>query len=265
MKPLPNVLLLGAPGGGKTYSLRSIVKDTDLTLFGVFTEPGMDTFHGISCSDGFHYAYCRPTTGDWKAALGRARKMNQLSWDAITKIPDPQKKEYDSMIKIMENCENFKCDACGESFGDVTEWGNDRAFFIDSLSGINTMAMSLVVGGCLIKSQPQWGAAMDFEMSFINKLCYDTNCLFIMTAHLERLTDEVMGGFVVQANALGRKNAPEIPKNFSDVVLCRREGKEWVWVTDDPKVDLKARNLPYSAKLPPTFKPILDHWRTENA
>ena len=38
---------------------------------------------------------------------------------------------------------DFTCDRCGESFGDVSTWNTDRAIVVDSLSGLNIMAMDL--------------------------------------------------------------------------------------------------------------------------
>ena len=122
------------------------------------------------------------------------------------------------------------------------------------------MAMQFVSGQSLARTQPQWGTAMTTEMNLINMLCFDTQCHFVLMAHLDRLVDEINGGMIIQANALGRKNAPEIPKNFTDVVLAQKDADKFTWSTMAAKVDLKPRNLPFSDKLDPSFKLLYDTW-----
>ena len=58
----------------------------------------------------------------------------------------------------------------------------------------------------------------------------------------------------------GQKLAPKIPPMFSDVILCKRLGKQFVWDTEDPQAITKTRNLPIESRNPPTFKTILDTW-----
>ena len=112
-----------------------------------------------------------------------------------------------------------------------------------------------------MKTLPQWGAAMDIELQLVNKCCYDTHSWFVLTAHLDRLVDELHGGFLIQVNALGRKNAPEMPKNFDDVILVKKEGDRFSWSTAATGVATKPTYLPLSDNLPPTFAPMVEAWR----
>jgi hypothetical protein len=82
-----------------------------------------------------------------------------------------------------------------------------------------------------------------------------------MAAHLEREQDEVTGGVQLMASTLGKKLAPRLPRFFSDVVHCRRDGTNFFWSTASNNVDLKARNLPISDKLPASFVPLLKAWK----
>ena len=41
-----------------------------------------------------------------------------------------------------------------------------------------------------------------------------------------------------------------------------RSGKEWTWDTANSQADVKTRNLEIKAGLPPTFKAILDKWKS---
>jgi hypothetical protein len=108
-----------------------------------------------------------------------------------------------------------------------------------------------------------WGIAIDNLERLITKLVVDTRCFFVLTAHLERETDEVTGGTQLMASTLGRKLAPKIPRWFDDVIHCRREGDKFIWSTDTMNVDLKARNLPLSGLLSPSFQQIVQAWRSK--
>ncbi len=255
----PNVLLMGMPGTGKTHSLRTLV-DAGLEVFILFTEPGMEVLSDTD-PDQVHWHYVAPTSGDLETMLKKLQEVNRLSWDVIQKQVDTKKKSYDSAVKLLESMVNFKCDRTGKEFGNVGQFGQDKAFVIDSLSGLNHSMMQLIVGGALGTTQPQWGAAMKTELNLINQMCFDSECTFVLTAHLDRLMDEVNGGMIIQVKALGQKNAPEIPKNFSDVILCKRDKGEWIWATEAPGCDLKARNVPWSNEISPSFVPLLETWR----
>lgn len=255
----PNVLLLGMPGTGKTHAIRTLL-EAGLEVFIVFTEPGMEILSDTD-PEKCHWHYVPPSSGGFDEMLKSFQDANKFAWDALIKMPDTKKKSYDSAVELIRTFADFPCDRTGKTYGDVTEWGFDRAIVLDSLSGVNKMTMQLITGQAWGVSQPQWGAAMKAELGLIDKLCIDTKCMFVLTAHLERLVDEVNGGMLIQANALGKKNAPEIPKNFSDVILTKREKGEFKWSTEHPGADLKARNVPWARDIVPSFVPLLKTWR----
>ena len=64
-------------------------------------------------------------------------------------------------------------------------------------------------------------------------------------------------------SSLGRKLPPKIPPKFDDVIYCIREGTSFRWSTAAVGVDLKARNLPISDKLPPSFVQIINAWKAK--
>lgn len=247
----PSILLMGEAGSGKTHSLRTLV-EAGITPFILFTEAGEDILMDIP-PEKCHWHHVSPTTGGWEGMSQKVDNITKMTWDQIVKMSDSRKREYQGYSTLIHNCANFKCDRTGEEFGDVTSWGNDRALVLDSLSGLNDMILQTIKGGATYISQPQWGSAMGLEMEFLTKLCNDTKCYFIMTAHIERLVDEVVGGQTLLPLALGRKNAPQIPRHFSDVIYTEKVGDKWVWRTEAANMSLKARNLPYSKELPPDF------------
>ena len=261
---MSNTLLLGPTGTGKTYCLRTFI-DAGVTPFILSTEPGIASTLGDLPPDKCHWHYIPPAKQSWSDLIDSARKINTLSFEALAKLSDVNKRKYSQFLDVLESCNNFICDRTGEEFGDVMSWGPDRAFIIDSLSGLNIMAMNLVVGSKPTKSMADWGVAMDNLERFITTLVTSLTCNFVLTGHIERETDEVTGGVSLMVSTLGRKLAPKLPRFFDDVLLCRREGKVYTWSTAAFNVDLKARNLPISDGLPPTFQQILQTVKKQSA
>ncbi len=260
----PNILLMGESGAGKTHSIQTLIK-AGINVRGIFTEPRYAPLRHISCGDGFHLATKFPTTGSWGSLAQKAENLTKYTWEQALKMPDREKKTYTGMWELIGLMHNFKCERCGEEFGDASEWSNDCALVLDSLSGLNHLAFQAVVGGATTKTLPQWGAAMDLELQLINKCCYDTKCFFVLVSHLERLVDEVHGGTLIQVSALGRKNAPEIPKNFDDVILARKNGDKFTWSTAATGVATKPTYLPLNDALAPDFEPLVQAWKKGEA
>jgi len=257
-----NELLVGATGTGKTYAIRTLV-DAGITPFCLFTEPGFVSVLGDIPDDKLHWKYIAPASPDWATLIDSAMKINTMSFDAIAKLSNINKGKYAQYMDVLKELSNFTCDRCGKSYGSVDSWGPDRAIVVDSLSGINIMAMSLVVGSKPTRSMSDWGTAMNNLEWLIQKLCMDTKCHFVLTAHLEREIDEISGGVQLMASTLGKKLAPKIPRYFDDVIMCKREGTSFFWSTADLNVDLKARNLPIADRIPPSFVQVIDHWKKQ--
>jgi hypothetical protein len=258
--PGVNVLLVGSTGSGKTHSIRTLVEQ-GLEVFVLFTEPGMEVLADIP-SDKLHWHYIPPATPDWADMLDSASKINRLPFKMLTEMGDINKSKYQEFLHVLEALSNFKDARTGKEFGAVDSWDTSRVLVVDSLSGLNIMAMNLVTGSKPVKSMADWGVAMDNLERLITKLCVDTKCHFVLTAHLERETDENTGASSLMASTLGRKLAPKLPRFFSDVVHVKRDGTKFLWSTATSNVDLKARNLPLLDALPPSFEPIIKSWRS---
>lgn len=255
-----NTMLVGATGSGKTHAIRTLI-DAGITPFIIFTEPGMRTLSDLPC-DKLHYKYIPPAQLTWDDLLDNQKKINTMSFKALTQLGDMDKKKYGQFLEVTATMNDFVCDRCGEHFGDVATWGADRAIVIDSLSGLNIMAMDMVVGAKPVKAMGDWGVAMDNLERFINMMTNNTRCHFIMTAHLEREQDEISGAIHLMASTLGKKLAPRIPRNFDDVVLCVNREGTFNWATIGLNVDLKWRNLAGGKELPPSFKPLIESWKS---
>lgn len=260
--PGVNVLLMGAPGTGKTHCLRTLV-DAGLEVFVIFTEPGMEVIADTD-PDQVHWHYVAPAQPDWDVMIKNAKLVNQFDNAQLQKLPGMNKQAYSQFIDVLNVCNDFSCQRTGQSYGPIDSWGTDRVFVFDSLSGLNIMLLDLVVGGKPIRTLPDWGIAMDNEEKFLNKLCLGTQCHFVLSSHIDRQVDEVLGGVKLMVSALGNKLSPKIPRFFSDVVMTVRTGDEFTWSTAAAGADTKARNLPWQDKQPPSFVPIIDQWRKAN-
>jgi len=261
--PIPGfkVCLIGPVGTGKTHAIRTLV-DAGITPFILFTENGMGILGDLP-PESCHWMYVKPASEDWSLMRDSANKINTLDFKALTSMPGFNRNKYNQWINILEACANFTCARTGESFGNISTWGTDRALVIDSLSGLNIMAMNLVTGSKPVKDQKDWGMAMDNLERFVIKLCTDLDCHMVMTAHPEREIDPVTGATKLMLSTLGKKLPPLLPRYFDEVILTKNTGEEFYWATTDPQVDLKYRYLERGTKLPPTFTAVVEGWESK--
>lgn len=259
-------MLLGATGVGKTYSIGTLA-DLGLNVRILFTEPGMETVAQYykdrkqPIPPNIHWHYIAPAAPSWTAMIESAKKINMLSFKALSELSDINKKEFDEFINILTSLSNFVSDRDGSVLGAADSWGTDTVLVLDSMSGLSMAAMNLVTGSKPVKSQADWGVAISNLEFLMTKLTTALTCHFVLTAHLERETDEVTGGTTLMASTLGKKLAPKLPRFFSDVIHCKRTGDKFVWATDTINTDLKARNLPIKDNLPASFAQLLESWK----
>lgn len=263
--PGPKILLLGGSGAGKTHSLRTII-ESGLKLYNIGTDPGAmetlldDRFKVYSCEEGLHWRYIPPLMPGFNEIHRVSQLINQLSFKALSELGDVNKGQYRQFLQVVASLQMTRCDRCGKTFGPVEELGEDWAVSVDTLTGLNIQAMSLVVGGKPTAAKSDWGVAMNNLEKFIIQFCGGLQCMGVITGHLEREADEVTGAIQNMASTLGQKLAPKIPRFFSDVIHARRESTNYYWSTVTNNTDLKSRHLPLGDKHLPTFKPMIDAW-----
>lgn len=260
-----NVLLEGPTGTGKTHSLGTMV-DAGIETFVLFTESGLESFlgywtdRGLPVPTGAHWHVLERAPGSFQTLAAGAETINTYAQEALHKMQDPLRSRHNQLVVLLRALADFPDDRTHTKYGAVDSWGPSRCIAVDSLTGINPIALSLVVGGKPVKSQADWGIAQDQIEKLVRMLCDGCKCHFVLTAHVEREIDQVFGGVKVTVSTLGRALAPKIPPMFSDVILTQRDGNKFHWTTANPLADLKARNLPISDNLEPSFKPIIAKW-----
>ena len=257
--PGAKVLLMGDSGTGKTHTLRTLI-DAGIKPFIIFTEPGMELLSDLP-ADKVHWKYIPPVVEGWQGLVGIAQKTNSMDSKTLVNLKDPQRQAYNQFIKVLETCNDFVCDRTGESFGDVGNWQTDRALVFDSMTGLNKMVSKLVIGGRPIAQMAEWQLMQNNMRGFIDKITTGLQCFVIVTAHQDREKDEITGGTSIMVKSLGAKLAPEIPLFFSDVIQTIRVGDEFSWSTAGANVSVKARNVPISSKIPPSFAPLIEKWK----
>lgn len=263
----PNCALMGAIGTGKTYCISTLI-EAGYKVCCVFTEPGgeeslIDALNrkSIKWEGKLFWRYIAPSAPTWNAFRDISNMVHTMSYDDLSHLKAGLKKpEHFQFLTLVDACANFVDDNSGKRLGAIDLLPNNYAFVLDSLSGLNIMALELSIGAKPSPHQGEWGVAMAMEEKLINMLCSNTKPLFVMTAHLDPGINPEVGQTKYMMGALGNKLAPKLPRFFGDVIQTNKQGTEFFWSTTSSSVDLKNRLLPTSGKLKPDFVQIRDAW-----
>jgi hypothetical protein len=268
--PGVNVLLEGPGGTGKTHSIGTLVEsDPKLEVFYLALEPGLEslmgywTDRGLKVPDNLHWHTLKAQSAGFTEMIDAAKKINTMSLESLAKLADPNKGKYNQFITLLEALNDFPDDRTGTKYGPVDQWKTNRALVMDGLTGLGDCAMSLVVGGKAVKSQSDWGIAQDQVYKILRNLT-SSACPshFVLLAHVDRETDQILGGVKLMSSTLGAKLAPKLPPMFSDVILTVRSGDKFFWDTASALADVKTRNLPIRGDIIPDFRPIVAKWKS---
>lgn len=260
-----SALLLGDAGSGKTDSLATLA-ECGLEVFIIFTEPGAwgvlkDSVRRRKLDiNRFHYHYVSPAAADWKALIQVAKDVNALTQSQQQKL-DGSRMQYRQWISFLESFANFIDDKTKAAFGDASDWGDDRVLCIDSLSGMNIMAMDLVVGNKPILQPADWQTTQKMITGLLNKILSDRFCHFVTTGHLVREKNELSGMVEKQVSAPGKAITPAIPRFFDNVILASQTSGNFKWSTSELDIQLKGRHLGINKSLPPSFVPLYNKWK----
>ncbi len=267
--PGVKVLLEGPSGTGKTYALGTLcdwAEQNNSEVFVLFTENGLETLLGYWSDRGkpvskcLHYHTELTKSISLASLMDATDKIGKLSYEFVSKIQDNTRSQNNAFYKILESCNNFPDDRTGQKFGAVDLWDSSRIFVMDSLSETANACMKTVIGNKPTASQPDYGVAQNNLMNFLRLCTQGTACHFVLTAHVDRIIDEILGGKLIMTKAIGKAIAGNIPPLFSDVIYTVREGTDFYWDTAAIGVDTKTRSLPVASKQRPSFEPIMQKW-----
>lgn len=250
------VLLEGDSGTGKTFSTLTLEK-AGIKPFYIFHDRSMATIAPLKEK---HYAYIPPTPGGWDAIEQAATEVNSFSFDSLQKGEGIARADHRKFLDLVSTLNNF-IDQDGEEFGDVADWGTNRALVWDGLTGVGELARQLTVGIKPVRAIRDWGIIQSLLMELLNQVVYNLNCHLILIAHLQTQTDEISGGIKKMVNTQGRAIAPIIPSLFDEVILTRRDGLDFTWETASPDTVTKSRLLPMATELKPDFGQVVEAWK----
>lgn len=263
-------LLLGPVGSGKTTALITFI-EAGLELFVIGTDPGfeeslLDAMERKKLPlEKLHYRYIAPASASWAALQSMAKMIGSMGYDGLASLKSGiEKQSYTQFIQLLNALADFTDQRTGVSYGPVDDFPENTVLAVDSLSGINVMALDMMIGGKPTAHQGEWGVAMNAEEKLILKLTSDLKCFFVLTAHVEKEPDILTGVPITMVGALGRRLAPKLPRTFSDVILAVKEADKFTWSTAALNVDLKSRSLPIKDGLRPDFSQIVDVWKRRN-
>jgi len=266
----PKVVLMGLGGTGKTYALGTLCEWAEKNNFEVailFTEAGLETLLGYFRDKNkeppacvyWHQQGTKPIS--LKALMSSADNIGKLSYEALAKSVDSNRGgENNAFFKILQSCSNFKDDRTGKELGAVDMFPRNRIFAIDSLTELSNACFKMQVGARPMASPGDYGVAQNSLMNFLRLLTQGIDCPFIMTAHVDRETDQVTQSTKIMIKAIGKALATEIPTLFSDVIYTTRDADKFYWDTAAYGVDTKTRSLGYRSKITPDFALIMDVW-----
>ena len=266
VKP-PTTLLMGPPGSGKTTAIATYAK-AGLKTFVLFTDPGGENSLIDACKmydvplDNVHWNYISPKNIDWDEFQHAAGLVGAMGYRDLTSLKSSGKKKETQFFHLLSILRNFKCQRTGEEFGPIDDFGPDRAFVLDSLSGLNTITMDMMQGTKPIAHEGEYGVAMNMEEKLLQKIICDTKCFVCCTGHVERNIDPITSKRTTMIVLIGKKLAStgKIARLFDDVVLARKDVTEFSWSTADTEVDLKNRLLPLAEGLEPSFEQIVKRY-----
>lgn len=269
--PGVKALFEGDTGTGKTYLMHTLI-EAGLEVFHLGLEPARQTI-AKAIRDAakakpdldfskYHYVELPAVNHDFQTMIDTSSKLNSLSFKAICDLEGLNRDKTRQFIKLLELLANFRIGDV--SYGPVDDWGNDRVLVIDSLSALNIMAKTLVVGNNPAVSPSQWNMMQDTIRTLLNKLCFDCNAHVFLLAHLEPEKDEVSGRIINMPSTLGKKLAPELGRYFDEVVVTKKQGDKHVLSTKESSTTTKNRLFPVSDSLPPTLVPLIKEWRNVN-
>lgn len=266
----PKIVLMGMSGTGKTHSLGKLAEWCEANgheMAVLFTENSTETLLGYFRDQGkepppslfWHQQFTKAI--GLQSLMTAANDAGTLSYELLSKKIDNTRNQNNAFGGILQSCFDFKDDRTGRSLGPVDAFPLNRVFVIDSATELANAAMKMVIGNKPTASMPDYMVAQNNYMNFLRLCTQGMNCPFVLTAHIDRITDPVTQATKIMIKSIGSAIASEIPTLFSEVIYTVREGANFYWDTAAYGVDTKTRSLGYASKIAPDFGLIMNKWK----
>lgn len=272
----PKVMDISDIGCGKTHKLGTLshtftgstwklnAPDRRVETFIIATEPGIESVLGETDPEWVHWHYLPPTPMNWDILLSQATSVNTKDFKGLCN-ENPSRNEFRQMLDLIRLCKDFRCDRTGKSYGDVASWGPDRAFAIDTMSGLTQMAINSWMGTRIAADLPDYQVIQKLLQNLIVSFTSNLRCWFILTGHAEKEMNETQGMIQQTISTYGRKLAPILGRTFDEVVMSKQiqDGPttKYVWSNNERAALLKKRFLPLGSSIPPDYQLLLTEWR----
>jgi hypothetical protein len=275
----PKILLEGPAGTGKSFAMGTLVdwaQKNGQKVFILFTEQGgLESLMGYwrdtnthpfnrrepaPIPECLHWHVIRTPSISLDGLLSNATRTGQLSYQALTQWTDTERSRNNPWERLLRTLQDFPCDRTGKTHGNVGHWGNNCIFINDSLSETANACFRMVLGAKATASQSEYQVAQQNLLAWVRWMTQFLQCTFVLTAHVQRQTNEVTGLTSVMTKVIGKALGDEMSPLFSDVILTVRDGINFYWDTAAHGVDLKTRYLPIKSKITPDFAQIMDKW-----
>lgn len=274
----PKVLVQGDSGTGKTFSLGKLVdwaaaQNPPIRVAVLFTENGLETLLGywrtppggaaprpIPANLAWHQT--TESSLDLGALTDAIKLVGDLSYESLTKVVDGNRGKRNPAHRILTALADFPDDRTGTRLGNIGKWGSDMILGIDSLTELADAYIKTNIGTKPVMSQPEYLVAQTNLLNLIRYLCGPSQRFgLVMTAHLQKQVNEITGGVTLMTKAIGKAIGDDIPRNFSEVLLCYAEGANWYWDTAAANAVRKTRYLPINNKIPQDLSRIWSEWK----
>lgn len=272
----PKVLLIGPAGTGKSRALATLIEwaarqKPVRRVMGLYTENSLETVlryfaqQGKKLPDNFYYHVARDKATPFADLITAAKDVGNLNYESLTKLQDANRGKNNPYHKILTFLADFKDDRTGEILGNFGNWTNEDIFFIDSFSELANAAVKMTIGTRPVMAQNEYQVAQNNLLNFLRFCTQGFLPTFVMTAHVQRQTNEATGSTKLMVKAIGKAIGDDIPQLFSEVVGCVRLADKWYWDTADSTLDTKVRYLPVQSKITPNFDLIMDQWEKQRS
>lgn len=203
--------------------------------------------------EGIHYHYIPTVAITWNEYKTWMGIINTMKMDKALEMQDPNRHKCRQLLDVIDACNSFTCDLCGEDLGDMSEWGDEWTAVLDGLTGLTTIARHLCVGMKPILSRPDYNPVMGAVENFLDLWWGATRCNTVLLSHVDREVSPVTGTTSITIHTIGQKLAPRLVKKPDEIITATYDEGRYLWHTELPGQITKVRRMPRGVDFEPDF------------